>query len=258
MGGKKAALEKKAAVESEKEAANDAKKEAADAEDWSVGAKDSKKSNAKQEQEAERLRKQREKQQLEEMDNLENSGVKSSKKPTKKKKDDFDLLNLALAKAPKSKAQKEAEEKKKKMEEDKKARLALEEKRLEEKRLQNENEDAKKAKYAAKGMVDNMDDLLRHDKSANKLDDEDEISMTGLDNLAGLSMSDNDTADNHPEKRMKALYNAYLERELPEMRLSHPGLKLSQYKERIFEEWKKSPENPHNQPRKESTVFGDV
>jgi hypothetical protein len=26
-----------------------------------------------------------------------------------------------------------------------------------------------------------------------------------------------------------------------------PGLKLSQYKERIFEQWKRSPENPDNQ-----------
>lgn len=29
-----------------------------------------------------------------------------------------------------------------------------------------------------------------------------------------------------------------------------PGLKLSQYKDRIFEMWKKSPENPANQVTK--------
>jgi hypothetical protein len=28
-----------------------------------------------------------------------------------------------------------------------------------------------------------------------------------------------------------------------------PGLKLSQYKDRIFEAWKKSPENPANQAK---------
>ena len=31
------------------------------------------------------------------------------------------------------------------------------------------------------------------------------------------------------------------------MKSDHPGLKLSQYKERIFELWKLAPENPKNQ-----------
>ena len=48
-------------------------------------------------------------------------GIKTAKKVKKKGKDDFDLLNAALAVAPKSKAQKEAEEKKKILEERKKA-----------------------------------------------------------------------------------------------------------------------------------------
>jgi hypothetical protein len=37
------------------------------------------------------------------------------------------------------------------------------------------------------------------------------------------------------------------EREIPRMREENPGLKLSQIKERIFNEWQKSPENPVNQ-----------
>jgi hypothetical protein len=39
-----------------------------------------------------------------------------------------------------------------------------------------------------------------------------------------------------------------------------PGLKLSQYKDRIFNNWKTSPENPMNQPRKAAAsgkVSGD-
>lgn len=47
----------------------------------------------------------------------------------------------------------------------------------------------------------------------------------------------------------KALYNAYYERELVAMKEDLPGLKLSQYKDRIFENWKKSPENPANQAK---------
>lgn len=53
--------------------------------------------------------------------------------------------------------------------------------------------------------------------------------------------------DRHPEKRAKALFNQYFERRLPEMKEEKPGLKLMQYKARIFDEWQKHPENPRNQ-----------
>jgi hypothetical protein len=42
---------------------------------------------------------------------------------------------------------------------------------------------------------------------------------------------------------------AFEERMLPEVKADYPGLKLSQYKEKIFDIWKKSPENPLNQRR---------
>ena len=34
---------------------------------------------------------------------------------------------------------------------------------------------------------------------------------------------------------------------MPEIREEHPGLRLNQYQNRIYEEFKKSPENPFNQ-----------
>ena len=64
--------------------------------------------------------------------------------------------------------------------------------------------------------------------------------------LSALSVDDA-PVDKHPEKRRRALHQAFEERELPQMRQDYPGLKLSQYKEKIFEMWKKSPENPANQ-----------
>ena len=64
--------------------------------------------------------------------------------------------------------------------------------------------------------------------------------------LDALSVGD-DLPDGHPEKRRKALYNAFFERELPIMKDEYPGLRLNQYKERIFELWQKSAENPVNQ-----------
>jgi hypothetical protein len=50
-----------------------------------------------------------------------------------------------------------------------------------------------------------------------------------------------------PSYISQALYNAYYENQLVVMKEELPGLKLSQYKERIFELWKRSPENPDNQ-----------
>ncbi|TMW65499.1 hypothetical protein Poli38472_008141 [Pythium oligandrum] len=60
-------------------------------------------------------------------------------------------------------------------------------------------------------------------------------------------LTTDDTAQKHPEKRMKAAYKAFEEAMMPQFRADFPGLKLSQYKDRIFEAWKKSPENPMNQ-----------
>lgn len=50
--------------------------------------------------------------------------------------------------------------------------------------------------------------------------------------------------DAHPEKRMKAAFLAYEERHLPLLRMEKPGLKQSQYKEMVWRQWQKAPENP--------------
>jgi len=55
------------------------------------------------------------------------------------------------------------------------------------------------------------------------------------------------TPDRHPERRAKALYKAFEEARLPILKAENPSLRLSQLKNMIFEEWKKSPENPMNQ-----------
>lgn len=74
--------------------------------------------------------------------------------------------------------------------------------------------------------------------------------VSGVDAAIGaLSMSDDGPEDLHPERRQKALYNTFYENMLPLMKHEFPGLRLSQYKERIFEAWKTSPENPRYQQR---------
>eukprot|EP00210_Caulerpa_lentillifera_P002566 g2461.t1 len=59
--------------------------------------------------------------------------------------------------------------------------------------------------------------------------------------------SETQKQDLHPEKRRKAAYKTFYERELAELKEEKPGLKLSQYKDLIFKRWLKSPDNPMNQ-----------
>lgn len=87
----------------------------------------------------------------------------------------------------------------------------------------------------------------------NRLEEDDFVEASGLDAaLDTLSMAvggSSGKVDEHPERRQKAAYKAYYESMLPVLKEELPGLKLSQYKERIFEMWKTAPENPHNQAR---------
>ena len=80
----------------------------------------------------------------------------------------------------------------------------------------------------------------------------DEIQAKNIDEAlaaaAEMSISENaPVPDRHPEKRMKAAYKAYFEVQMPLMKEEYPGLKLSQYKDKIFTQWQKAPENPKNQ-----------
>ncbi|KAJ1964028.1 hypothetical protein H4R35_007182 [Dimargaris xerosporica] len=53
--------------------------------------------------------------------------------------------------------------------------------------------------------------------------------------------------DRHPERRHKAAYAAYEERELPILKQEYKGLRLTQLKQMLWKNWQKSPENPFNQ-----------
>lgn len=55
-----------------------------------------------------------------------------------------------------------------------------------------------------------------------------------------------DEADRHPERRRKAAYLAFEERELGRLKSEKPGLKQSQYRDMIFKLWQKSVDNPMN------------
>ncbi|KAI9219686.1 hypothetical protein BC828DRAFT_406472 [Blastocladiella britannica] len=61
------------------------------------------------------------------------------------------------------------------------------------------------------------------------------------------AIRDEDRVDRHPERRAKAAWEAYRERELPLLKKESPGLRLSQLNEMLWKRWQKSPENPFNQ-----------
>ncbi|KAF9545601.1 hypothetical protein EC957_010686 [Mortierella hygrophila] len=53
--------------------------------------------------------------------------------------------------------------------------------------------------------------------------------------------------DRHPERRFKAAFAAYVEREMPILKKEHPGLRQNQMQDLLYKQFQKSPENPFNQ-----------
>ncbi|KAL1746507.1 DUF1014-domain-containing protein [Schizophyllum fasciatum] len=53
--------------------------------------------------------------------------------------------------------------------------------------------------------------------------------------------------ERHPERRFKAAFEAYKEREMPILRKEHPGLRQQQMHDILYKNFQKSPENPFNQ-----------
>lgn len=69
------------------------------------------------------------------------------------------------------------------------------------------------------------------------------VKASGLDDvLDALSIVPKVEANS--EKRLKAAYEAFESRMMPELKANYPSLKYSQYKDMIFKAWKKSSENP--------------
>ncbi|EST08786.1 Protein of unknown function DUF1014 [Kalmanozyma brasiliensis GHG001] len=53
--------------------------------------------------------------------------------------------------------------------------------------------------------------------------------------------------ERHPERRFKAAFEAYKERELPIIKEEHKGLRLQQYHDLLYKQFQKHPDNPFNQ-----------
>lgn len=161
------------------------------------------------------------------------SGGKASKTPAlskkgKKKKDDLSLLEDELV----TSAEKKTRAKK---------RIELEKQQDEARRRQE------KAAAAAETPVDplmaNTEEMIGGEagRSFNvAMKDE---AATGLD----AALDTLNVSSGSESKSQKALYKEYEERTMPSVKEDYPGLRLAQYKEKIWAMWKKSPENPMNQ-----------
>ena len=68
------------------------------------------------------------------------------------------------------------------------------------------------------------------------------IEASGIENaLQEISLEE---YDKHPEKRMRAAWNAFFEKQLPIYKENYPNLKRQQYINMIQKEFKTSPDNP--------------
>ena len=200
---------------------------------WNEGTnkRGEKKAQMEHEKQMEKMQKLKEKKELEEAENADIQSTNTKVKKTKKKKgDDFELLNEALKNAPKTKAQKEAEQK-----QQEKLQKIAELERVNAK-LKEEKEllEKEKQQNIQKGMVYEHDNIM--DMELHNTFEEDEQVITGLDNILD-SFS----------KEESVSYNAFYQQQLPIMKEEYPGLRLTQYQEKIHLLWKKSPLNKNNQ-----------
>lgn len=241
-----AAREKQEQLQAERDARAAAERERAEAAEWEKGA-NKRAANKAKEAEDKAMEKMAKKAELNAMIAAEESAAPKGNvsKPKKKGKDSLDILNAALAAAPKTKAQKAAEAKKAAEEKAAEARRKQEEENRIAREEKRKAEEDMRRKAAARGIVVDHSDSYMVENTNRR--ESDFVEASGLEAAIDALSTGPAAVDNHPERRQKAMYNAYFDAMLPTMKEEYPGLKLSQYKERIFELWKKAPENPMNQ-----------
>jgi len=230
-------MDKKAAAQAVKDKQALAAAEADTAREWSQGANNRKagRDAATQEREEEKRKREEEKRRALAAEEEELGGIKTTVKKKKKKKGEGDPLLALLAEGTSEKNKTKFE----KMEAKKK-------KEKEERRKKQRDEEAAAATAAAGPREDPLIPELTENLNRQMSMEEDASGIDGaIDLLSGGGGGGG--LEKHPERRQKAAYAEFEERMMEQLKEELPGLKRSQYKERIFALWKKSPENPMNQ-----------
>mmetsp|Transcript_69943 Transcript_69943/g.221606 ORF Transcript_69943/g.221606 Transcript_69943/m.221606 type:complete len:149 (+) Transcript_69943:466-912(+) len=119
-----------------------------------------------------------------------------------------------------------------------------------EKKRQEEEAKAK-GREASKTVTEDEYASMVEQENTNRA--EDSIDASGLDAaiaaMVDLSTGGGEGVDAHPEKRVKAAFMEFMEAEMPGLRKDKPGLKTQQYRDMLWKEFKKSPQNPMNAQR---------
>ncbi|CAI2379225.1 unnamed protein product [Moneuplotes crassus] len=114
--------------------------------------------------------------------------------------------------------------------------------KMQAKYLKTLQKQIKKKKEEEAGIIDeipvNMNHVYRDEMIKAQEEGKEYAAASGIDGAIGITNSE-EPADRHPEKRRKALFQEYLYENLPRIREETPGLKKSQYQERLFKEFKK-------------------
>mmetsp|Transcript_5835 Transcript_5835/g.12829 ORF Transcript_5835/g.12829 Transcript_5835/m.12829 type:complete len:268 (+) Transcript_5835:191-994(+) len=254
-----AAKEKKAIAQSIKDAESARKAEAAATTEWATGsnARGAARAESAAQKADEAARKRREKAALLAAEEEANTGTGKAKPKLGaaskkkgggkgKKKNDLSLLEDALV----GDAEKKAKEKKKaeRIRREREAAAAAErERKAKDERAKRDPLLANTDAMLGMEEGDKYNAPLVAGRAANVASMA-TLQASGLDSaLSAMSVGGDGDDDRHPEKRRKAAYKAYEEKMLLEVKAQYPGLKRQQYLNKIFEMWKKSPENPMNQ-----------
>lgn len=116
-------------------------------------------------------------------------------------------------------------------------------------------EKAADARRAAKKEVDLRSyDALVTQRNSNRIEESVDASgvdqaIAALDAIALEAGGSADAGDKHPEKRMRAAWAAYEAAEMGALQADKPGLKRQQYRDMLWKQWQKAPQNPVNAAR---------
>ncbi|KAJ1722264.1 hypothetical protein LPJ53_003306 [Coemansia erecta] len=216
-----AAKERKAAVQAEKDSRQRAKKEEQETQEWAKGAK---KGGRKEDQEARRLDRLAKKQEAERLlqeEDRQNARAGRAKTGPAKLHPAGKPAAPPLRGAEKTAAAREA---------------AV---------AQREEAARPVPEYAARSVdaaLDLLDTLHLDDANGGSGDESGPVDRAQMKN-AGLAAA----IDRHPERRARAAYRAYEDREYERVRAENPGLRMTQIKEIVWKRWLKAEENPLNQ-----------
>lgn len=112
-------------------------------------------------------------------------------------------------------------------------------------KVMKQQEEEAKAKAKAKKEIEKSGGNDYMGKLAENTNKEEDITASGIeDAIAALST---DATTSKGRVNLKAEFKKFEEVEMARLKEQQPGLKLSQYKERCWQNWQKSPDNPLNQ-----------